>query len=74
MLHQKMRGADFAVEILGIGHTVLLQIRGMVLTHVMFQRFAVGVCWWLPFGLLCAGVEVVWEVFAVGVTDLLRID
>ena len=74
MLNQQMRRADFAVEILGVGHTILLQVGSVVLAHVMFQRFAVGICWWLPFRLLRARVEVVWEVFAVGVPDLLRID
>lgn len=45
----------------------------MVLAHVVLERLAVRVRGWLPFRLLGAGIEVVGQVFAVGVSDLLRV-
>ena len=43
----------------------------MVLAHVVLERIAVGVWRWLPFALLGVCVEIVRQVLAVGVSNLL---
>lgn len=71
VLDEEMRATHLAVQVLLGRCAVVMQIGRVVLAHVVFERFRVGIRWRLPFGLLGVGVEVVREVFAVGVSDLL---
>lgn len=66
MLHQEMRNADFAGfaivgEVLGGG--------GVVDGHICFHTLWIGARGGLPPRLFAAGVEVIGEVFGVGVPD-----
>lgn len=67
-----MSSTNLAIKVLLIRNPVLLQVRGMILAHVMFKRVAVGLLRWLPSRLLSTWVEVVREVLAIGVPDLLE--
>ena len=72
MLYKEMSGTDLAIKVLLIRNTVLLQICGVILAHVVLESLTVGVWRRLPFRLLSVRVEVVWEILAVGVPDLLK--
>lgn len=71
MLHEEMSAADLAIEVLLVRKAVLVQVSGMVLAHVVLESLAVGVCRRLPSRLLCVRVEVIRQILAVGVPDLL---
>ena len=62
-----------AVEVRLDRGTITSEVGRMVLAHVVLERLAVRLCWRLPFRFLGAGVEVVGEVFAVGMSDLLEL-
>ena len=72
MLYKEVSTSDLSIEVLLIRYTVLAQICCVVLAHVVLERVAVGFLRRLPSRLLGVWVEVVWEVLAVGVSDLLR--
>lgn len=66
MFDEEVSGADFAVGLtcgLGIGGS------GVVGGHEEFEFLGVGFCWGVPTRLMAAVVEVVREVFGVGVAD-----
>lgn len=67
-----MSGSDLAFQIRLLDDTVLAQICGMVLAHVMLESLTVRVRRRLPSRLLGVWVEIVREILAVGVSDLLR--
>lgn len=67
-----MRSTDFAFQVLISRCPVPADVGSVILAHVVFQCLGVGVGGWFPAGFFCCGVEVVGEVFAVGVADLLR--
>ena len=63
---------DFAVKILLVGETVLLEVGRVILAHVVLERVAVRVLRRLPFRFLGVCVEVVRQVLAVRVPHLPR--
>ena len=71
MLDEQVRGADLALFAL----LLLLELRrrirgrGVVRRHVGFNFIWVCSCGWLPARFFGAGVEVVGEVFGIGVSD-----
>ena len=71
MLHEEMSASDLSIEILLVREPFLVQVRRMVLAHVVLERVAIGVWWWFPFALLGVCVEIVRQVLAVGVSNLL---
>lgn len=77
MLDEQVRAANFAAEVLGLllgrraAAVGLGEVGGVILAHVVFQGLGVGFGRRLPFGFLGGGVEVVGQVFAVGVADFL---
>lgn len=64
-----MGTADFALVVLG-GSSIRSEVSRVILAHVVLQRLTVGLWRGLPSRLLGGGVEVVWQVLAVGVADL----
>ena len=67
-----MRRADFSLVLLraaagDVG--ILMGGGGVVQGHVCFYFFGIGAGGGFPAGFLCRGVEVVGEVFGVGVAD-----
>lgn len=64
-----MGTADLALVVLG-GGSIRSEVSRVILAHVVLQRLTVGLWRGLPSRLLGGGVEVVWQVLAVGVADL----
>lgn len=69
MLHKKVRASNLALQALFSRSTVRAHVLGVVLTHVVFQRFAVRLRRWLPSRLLRVWVEVIRQVFAIRMSD-----
>lgn len=70
MLNKQMRRAYLPIFITmthGVGGRV--GGCGVVEGHVCFNFLGVGAWGWFPAGFFCRGVEVVGEVFGVGVAD-----
>ena len=67
-----MRATHLAAQVLLGRCAVVMQVGRVVLAHVVFEGLRVSAWRRLPLGLLGVGVEVVRQVLAVGVADLLR--
>lgn len=71
MLYEEVSASDLAIQILLVGELVLVQVGGVVLSHILFERLAVRVLRRLPSRLLGVRVEVVRQILAVGMPHLL---